>query len=214
MAGSHLNLPNTITVGRIAACPAILLLALAPTFGSQIAAFVLFLAAAFSDLWDGYVARKHGLVTDVGKLLDPLADKLLLASTFVPFYIISHRPGPAGMIPWWTVLPLWVMIVVLGREVVVTLFRQWAVRREVVIAAGASGKYKTLVQNLFSGGLLFWYPIQSMARDVGWNSVPWRAFTAVHATWIGLTLSMAIILTVYSMIDYFWSYRALIGVRD
>ncbi len=214
MAGSHLNLPNTITVGRIAACPAIFLLALAPTFGSQIAAFVLFLAAAFSDLWDGYVARKHGLVTDVGKLLDPLADKLLLASTFVPFYIISHRPGHAGMIPWWTVLPLWVMIVVLGREIVVTLFRQWAVSREVVIAAGASGKYKTLVQNLFSGGLLFWYPIQSMARDVGWNSVPWRAFTAVHATWIGLTLSMAIILTVYSMIDYFWRYRELIAVRD
>ena len=113
-----------------------------------------------------------------------------------------------------TVLPLWVMVVVLGRELVVTLFREWAVRREVVIAAGVSGKYKTLVQNLFSGGLLLWYPLQSIARNGGWHSVPWRAFTAVHATWIGLTLSLAIILTVYSMIDYFWSYRALIGVRD
>ena len=214
MAGSRLNLPNAITVGRIAACPAIFFLALAPTFGSQIAAFVLFLAAAFSDLWDGYLARKHGMVTDVGKLLDPLADKLLLASTFLPFYIISHRPGPDGLIPWWTVLPLWVMIVIGGRELVVTLFRLWAVRREVVIAAGASGKYKTLVQNLFSGGLLAWYPFQNMARDVGLNSGWWRAFTSLHATWVGLTLSVAIVLTVYSMIDYFWSYRALIGVRD
>ncbi|GMR12291.1 MAG: CDP-diacylglycerol--glycerol-3-phosphate 3-phosphatidyltransferase [Gemmatimonadota bacterium] len=213
MAWSRLNLPNTITIGRIAACPAIFLLALAPSIGSQIAAFVLFLVAAFSDLWDGYLARKHGLITDVGKLLDPLADKLLLVATFVPFYMISHRPGPAGLIPWWTVLPLWVMIVVLGREFVVTLFRQWAVRREVVIAAGTAGKYKAFVQNLFSGGLLLWYPLQSMARDVGWNSVLWRAFTAVHATWVGLTLGVAIILTVYSMIDYFWSYRALIGVR-
>lgn len=214
MAGSRLNLPNAITIGRIAACPAIFVLALAPTFGFQIAAFVLFLAAALSDLWDGYLARKHGQITDMGKLLDPLADKLLLVSTFVPFYMISHRPGPEGTIPWWNVLPLWVMVVILGRELVVTLFRQWAARREVVIAAGTSGKYKAFVQNMFSGGLLLWYPLQNMARGEGWDSLSWWAFTQVHSVWVGLTLGVALVLTVYSMIDYFWSYRALIGVRD
>ena len=214
MAGSRLNLPNAITIGRIGACPAIFVLALAPTFGSQIAAFVLFLAAALSDLWDGYLARKHGQITDVGKLLDPLADKLLLVSTFVPFYMISHRPGPEGVIPWWNVLPLWVMVVILGRELVVTLFRQWAARREVVIAAGTSGKYKAFVQNMFSGGLLLWYPLQNTARGAGWDSLSWWAFTQVHAVWVGLTLGVALVLTVYCMIDYFWSYRALIGVRD
>lgn len=164
MAGSR-NLPNVITVGRIVACPAIFFLALSPSVGARFAAFVLFVGAGLSDLWDGYLARKHGWITDVGKLLDPLADKLLLVSTFIPFYIISNRPGELGLIPLvgMVPLPMWVLIVILGREVLVTLFRMWAVRQDVVIAAGTSGKYKAFLQNLFSGGLLLWYPLQEFA---------------------------------------------------
>ena len=98
MEGSR-NLPNAITVGRIVACPAIFYLALQPSVGAKLAAFVLFVGAGLSELWDGHLARKHGWITDVGKLLDPAADKLLLFSTFIPFYIISNRPGEAGWIP-------------------------------------------------------------------------------------------------------------------
>jgi len=214
MAGSQVTLPNIITTARIAACPAIFFLALQPSVSTRVGAFVLFLIAALSDVWDGYVARKHGLITDVGKLLDPLADKLLLLSTFIPFYMISHRHGDEGLIPWWGELPMWVMIVIFGRELAVTIFRQWAARRDVVIAAGQWGKHKALVQNFFSGGLLLWYPIQDAAASGGWSTLSWRVFTGFHSVWIGLTLAIALFLTVYSMFDYLWSYRALIGVRD
>ena len=213
MAGSR-NLPNVITVGRIVACPVIFFLALSPSVAARLAAFVLFVGAGLSDLWDGYLARKHGWITDVGKLLDPLADKLLLVSTFIPFYIISHREGEVGLIPWWGMLPMWVLIVILGRELLVTLFRQWAVRQDVVIAAGTSGKYKTLLQNLFSGGLLLWYPLQEFATARGLANLPYRAFVQVHAAWIGVTLALALILTIYSMVDYLWTYRALLGFRN
>ena len=109
---------------------------------------------------------------------------------------------------------MWVMIVILGREFLVTLFRQWAVRREVVIAAGASGKYKAFMQNLFSGGLLLWYPLQEAASAWGFGGFAYRVWVHFHSTFIGLTLGFALILTIYSMIDYIWSYRALMGVKD
>ncbi len=217
MAGSR-NLPNVITVGRIVACPAIFFLALSPSVGARLVAFVVFVVAGLSDLWDGYLARKHGWITDVGKLLDPAADKLLLLSTFIPFYIISHRGGEADLIPLWgmlpIMLPMWVLIVVFGREILVTLFRQWAVRRDVVIAAGTSGKYKALLQNLFSGGLLLWYPLQEFANARGLANLPYRTFVQVHSAWIGVTLALALILTIYSMVDYLWTYRALLGFRN
>lgn len=213
--GSRLNLPNLITMARIGVCPVLLWLALQPGSAARYGAFALFVAAALSDVWDGYLARKHGLITDMGKLLDPLADKLLLVVTFVPFFIISHRPGELGDVPWWGELPVWVLVVIFGRELAVTLFRGYASRRGVVIAAGKSGKYKAFVQNLFVGALLLWYPLSLTAAGRGWEGTgAWAAWSALHRGFIGVTLLVAVVLTVYSMIDYFWSYRSLVGVRD
>src|SRR5688572_24036172 len=141
MSGSRYTLPNIITVARIAACPVIFFLALAPGIGARVWAFVLFVAAALSDVWDGWLARRYDLITDVGKLLDPIADKLLLVATFVPFYIVSHRGTEADLIPWWGAMPVWVLVVIFGRELFITLFRGYAVRRGVVIPAGKSGKH-------------------------------------------------------------------------
>ena len=213
MAPGRPNLPNLITISRILACPVVFALVILPTVTTRLLSFVLFLAAAFSDLWDGYLARKHGLVTDLGKLLDPLADKLLLAATFVPFFILSHGQGEVGILPWWGPLPLWVVLVIFGRELAVTLFRAWGVRKGVVIPAGKSGKWKALSQNLFIGGVLFWYPLQMLSLARGWNGGFWAFWSDLHGAWIGITLSVAILLTVYSMADYFWSYRNLVGVK-
>ena len=212
MASGRLNLPNVVTFGRILACPGVLVLAMYPAVLPRLAAFVLFLAAAFSDIWGGYLARKYGLVTDLGKLLDPLADKLLLVATFVPFYILSHGDTALGPIPWWGPLPIWVVVVIFGRETGVTLFRSWAARRGVVISAGKSGKRKALIQNFFIGGLLLWYPLKMLALSQGWSGGFWELWSVFHGAWIGINLTLALILTVYSFGDYLWNYRALLGV--
>jgi CDP-diacylglycerol--glycerol-3-phosphate 3-phosphatidyltransferase len=212
MAAGRLNLPNSITLGRILACPAIVLLVFRETPGARFAAFILFLAAALSDVWDGYLARKYGLITDLGKLLDPIADKLLLVVTLVPFYFLSREAGPVGEIPWWGALPLWVLVIIFGRELAITLFRAYALRRGVVISAGRSGKNKALAQNLFIGGVLLWYPLESLSLSGGWSGGFWAFWAAFHGAFIGITLMLALVLTLYSMFDYFWKYRTLVGV--
>lgn len=213
MRGSRLTLPNIITVTRILACPVIFALALAPGTGARFAAFVLFVAAGLSDIWDGYLARRYDLITNMGKLLDPIADKLLLVSTFVPFYLISHR-SEVEVIPWWGPMPLWVIVVIFGRELFITLFRGYAARRGVVIPAGLSGKRKALLQSLFIGGLLLWYPVRAHAEANAWSGALWTAASGIIQAWCAVTLAAAIVLTVYSMLDYLWSYRALVGIRD
>ena len=86
-----MNLPNVVTSGRILAAPLVTVLLLQPRASARMLAFVVFLAAALSDLWDGYLARSRDEVTSFGKLVDPLADKLLLVSTLVPLYVVMSR---------------------------------------------------------------------------------------------------------------------------
>jgi len=212
--GTRLTLPNAITVARIAVCPVIFFLALSTGYGARFWAFGLFVAAGLSDVWDGYLARRYDLVTDMGKLLDPIADKLLLVATFVPFYIVSNRGVEADLIPHWGPMPLWVIVVIFGRELFITLFRAYAAGRGVVIAAGKSGKRKALFQALFVGALLLWYPLRQLAEAHSWDGALWGFWWGLHGAWVGLTLLVAIVLTVYSMLDYLWSYRSVAGIRN
>src|SRR5438105_7352663 len=102
-------IPNVITLSRIFLAPVIFLLIFDSTSTARFIAFVLFLIAAFSDLIDGYLARKYGWISDFGKLVDPIADKLLLVVTFIPFFILSHRDDELTRYPFWGDLPLWVV---------------------------------------------------------------------------------------------------------
>jgi len=203
------TLPNVITIGRILMAPAVFFLILAPGFLNLLVCFALFLIAAFSDLWDGHLARKYGWITDFGKLADPIADKLLLVATFVPFYILSHRPGPLGELPVWGTLPLWVVLVVLGREVLITALRTWAAHRGRVLAAGRAGKYKAVVQNIFIGSAILWYALRSRALEDHWSGALWAGWRILHGTVLSVSLAVAVILTVFSMIVYLRSWRIL-----
>ena len=214
MAPGRLNLPNVITIARILACPALVMMIFMDSAPIRFGAFVLFIAAGVSDLWDGYLARKHGLVTDLGKLLDPLADKLLLASTFVPFYLLSNGGGEIGPLPFLGPLPLWIVLVIFARELLITIFRSYAVRRGVVIQAGKSGKYKAFTQNLFIGGLLLWYPLKMLALSGGWSGGIWAFWSYLHGGWILLFLSVALLLTLASLVDYLWRFRSVLGVES
>lgn len=214
MSASRVNLPNIITVSRIAICPVIFWLALSPGLPARFAAFGLFVAAGLSDVWDGYLARRYDQITDMGKLLDPIADKLLLVVTLIPFYVISHRGEILDAVPVWGPFPMWVLVVIFGRELFITVFRAYAARRGVVIAAGTSGKRKALFQMLFIGGLLLWYPLARFGAQEGWSGWFWRFFDTGLRAWVAVTLAVAIVLTVYSMIDYLWSYRRVVGIKD
>ena len=206
------TIPNLITIGRILVTPIVFVLILIPGFWPRFTGFILFLIAAFSDLFDGYLARKHGWISDFGKLMDPLADKLLLVATFIPFYIVSHRPGEGGDLPFWGPLPLWIVVVIFGRELLVTVVRQIEARRGRVIPAGKAGKYKAVFQNIFSGAAIFWYALQSAAAEHAWSGTAWNVWQwYVHGPVVAISLLVALVLTVYSLIVYFRSWRGAGG---
>jgi CDP-diacylglycerol--glycerol-3-phosphate 3-phosphatidyltransferase len=205
------TLPNAITITRIALAPVIFLLIFVPTFTARLTAFGLFLVAAFSDLWDGHLARKYGWISDFGKLWDPIADKLLLVATLVPFYILTRAEQPLYM-PVIGSFPLWVLLVILGRELLITAIRSLAAGRGVVIPAGKAGKLKAVFQNIFIGAAILWFAILTMAQERRWSGVFWESWQALHSVVLVLTLVIAVVLTVYSMVVYLWEWRRLVRI--
>jgi CDP-diacylglycerol---glycerol-3-phosphate 3-phosphatidyltransferase len=203
------TIPNAITVARIALCPAIAFLIFVPTFTARIAAFILFLIAAFSDLVDGHLARKHAWISDFGKLLDPVADKLLLAVTMVPVYMLSQRSAPDGRLPIIGELPLWIVLVIFGREILVTVIRAIAARNGTVIPAGKAGKHKAVWQNIFIGTCIFWLALKSAALRHGWDTPLWDGWQKLHGFVFILSLVVAVVLTVYSFGVYILAWRKL-----
>ena len=127
---TFMNLPNKLTLGRIFSIPVFIVVLM---MGYNVAATIIFIAAAFTDMLDGKIARKYNLVTNFGKLMDPLADKLLTMSAFLCLIELGS-------------IPAWMVIVILGREFIITGMRQVAAAEGIVIAAGWSGKIKTVLQ--------------------------------------------------------------------
>ena len=203
-------LPNVITVGRIALAPVVFCLIFVPTFTARLIAWILFLIAAFSDLWDGYLARKHGWISDFGKLVDPIADKLLLIATFVPFYILSNSATADGRLPLIETLPLWILLIVFGRELLVTLLRAVLARRGIILGAGRAGKLKAVFQNIFIGTAIFWYALQSAALREQWAGFFWDFWRGFHGFVLVVTLLIAVMLTLYSLMVYLWEWRRLV----
>ena len=176
-----MNLPNAVTAARIAVTPLIAWLPLAPSSALRFMAFTLFVLAAVTDYVDGRLARSRKQETDLGRLLDPLADKLLLVATIVPMYLLMRptattEPWPMraleNVLPFRTPfgdVPLawWMVAVVLGRELFMTIFRQAAARRGVVISAIGPAKWKTGFQSVWVGAAYFWFFAATVAAARG-----------------------------------------------
>jgi CDP-diacylglycerol--glycerol-3-phosphate 3-phosphatidyltransferase len=208
------NLPNIITLVRISFTPVIALLPFIAGYWPKLIAFVVFLAAAVSDVFDGYLARSRNQITDLGKLLDPIADKLLLFATLIPIYFISRSRAVDYGIPFWGSIPLWVCLLLIGRELAMTLFRWWARRKGVLITAAGPGKLKTVIQNIFIGAVMLWFAFRDARKPMGWEhnryAVWWNDF---HGGFVAVALAVAAALTVYSLFVYIYRYRALFSEK-
>jgi len=172
-----LTLPNGLTILRVLAIPFILVMLFSPGQIHRLFTALLFFAAAITDTLDGYLARRRGLETTLGKLLDPLADKLLIVTALIA--LIPARD-----------IPFWMVIVIVGREIAVTGLRGIAVSQNIVISGSAWGKYKTF----FEGSSILFFILNG-------------GFLSFDLYWVGLTfLWVALILAVISAIDYFQKF--------
>ncbi len=188
-----MNLPNKISIFRIAATPVFLFFLLPGWFGQffglsewgRWAAVVVFIIASASDAVDGYIARKYHLITDLGKFLDPIADKLLVTSALIA---LIQTDG----------LSAWGVFIILAREFIVTGIRVVAAGQGKVIAASPLGKWKTIVQLISIITLLLHnYPFAFF------NSFP----IGETAFWL------AVMLTVVSGIDYLVKNRHVLSAE-
>jgi CDP-diacylglycerol--glycerol-3-phosphate 3-phosphatidyltransferase len=208
------TLPNVVTLVRICFTPVIALLPFIEGYWPKLICFFIFLAAAISDIYDGHLARSRNEVTDLGKLLDPLADKLLLFATLIPIYFISRWRHDLYDIPIWGSIPLWVCLLLIGRELAMTWFRHWANHRGVVIPAAGAGKLKTVIQNVFIGAVILWFAFRDARKPMGWEHSAWADYwNEFHGGFGAVTLEVATLLTVYSFLLNLYRNRALISDR-
>ena len=204
------TLPNILTVARILITPVIALLPFIEGYWPKLLALVIFIAAAVTDVIDGRLARSRQQVTDLGKLLDPIADKLLLLATLIPIYWISSERRDLYDIPVWGSIPLWVCALLLGREFAMTGFRWWAARRGVVISAHGAGKLKSVFQSIFIGATIAWFAFRDAFRPLGFGqSELGRFWNEFHGAFVAVTLIIAVTLTVSSFLTYMYRYRHL-----
>lgn len=184
----RLGLPNWITVGRLGLAIVLVVILSLPVSWGYAAGFVLFVIATGSDWVDGFLARRFGMVTVLGRILDPFVDKILICGTLV-FLVADPRMHSRPEL-----LQPWMVVVVLGRELLVTALRSWVEERGQDFSAQTAGKLKMVVQSVAgAAGLLF--------LAVGADTSPawaWLYWVVVASVWAMVAV------TVYSGIVYIW----------
>ena len=178
-----MNLPNALTVGRIAATPLIAVLPFANSWALRLTAFILFLVAAITDYIDGHLARSRKQETDLGRLLDPLADKLLLVGTFVPMYLLAQRPSVRHAARRRSACRSGSSLVVLGREAVHDALSpgRGATRRR--DRRDRPGEMEDGVPIDLAGlRLLLVLRRRRSPQRKSWDGEPWRAFAMFNGT--------------------------------
>jgi len=176
-----LNVPNLLSICRILLVPPLVVVLLTKFPGKEFVGLGLFLLAALMDFLDGFLARRRNQVTRLGTLLDPAADKILIAAAFISLVELDHE-----------LVPAWMVVVIIARELAVSSLRSFAAAESLVIPAGLSGKIKTIVQ-IVSVALLIIYQQLGEFRHLA-----------------PLSLWVAVLVTVYSGVEYFVRFGRLI----
>lgn len=176
-----MNLANQLTIVRVLMVPVFMYYVLQNTPGTRIIALVLFIVASLTDMLDGYIARNYNQITKLGKLMDPLADKILVTAALVCLVDLH-------------LIPAWIVILILAREFIVSIFRAMAASDGIIIAASIWGKLKTISQMVAIVLVLL-------------NNFP---FSYVSIPMDQIALYVAALLTLISGVDYIYKNRALL----
>jgi CDP-diacylglycerol---glycerol-3-phosphate 3-phosphatidyltransferase len=188
----QVNLPNSITLTRICSIPLLIWVLSSSRFTSlygekELLASALFIAASITDGIDGYIARKRGQITTMGMLLDPLADKLLIAAAFVTLVQFNPR-----------LVPAWIAVVIIGREFLVSGLRSIAASEGFTIEASNLGKFKMFVQIV---------SVVAVIVDHRWREWPVYGIYVLPVDWIArLAIWFMVLLSLVSAGDYFVAF--------
>ena len=180
-----MNTPNKLTVARMIMVPFLVVFLLTGWGGeaNRYISLILFVAASITDWFDGYLARKNHLVTNFGKFMDPLADKLLVCSAMICMIELGR-------------LPAWFVIIIIGREFIISGFRLIAAENGIVIAANYWGKFKTVSQMITIILLILHFDLS--------------VFVILEQIFIWLSLA----LTVISLMTYIWQNRSVLSMQE
>ena len=186
------NIPNMLTLMRIAAIPVLAFLLLSPSRDAGFWAAALFAVASITDWLDGYLARRMGVVTVFGKFLDPIADKLIVMAALIMILPFNR-------------VPAWMVLVILGREIIITGLRGIASSEGIVIQASDLGKFKTIFQIVAILGLLLHY-------NYHWFFGIDHPYLTVNMHNVGIFyLWIATIITIWSGVDYLAKFIKVIA---
>jgi len=182
-----MNLPNKLTIARIFLAFAFIFFLFIHGLGAKIAAFAIFLLASLTDLLDGYLAKKNNQITDFGRLMDPIADKILILSAFLAFVELG-------------LVPAWMVVIILFREVAVTGLRALALSKGRVVPADSGGKHKTVSQVVAILAILLLIIFKAAGPAA---SAFWSAKTeAIYKDSIYVLMLITVALTLISGISY------------
>jgi len=182
-----MNLPNKLTRGRIILAPIFMIFLLINNTYSHYFATFIFLVASLTDLYDGYLARKTGVITGFGKFMDPLADKILVFTAFISFVALGY-------------VKTWMILVMILRDFLVTGLRSLAAYKGVVIPPSLLAQWKTVSQMTVIIVILFYINLKSTLLPLGYN---WSIFTthsALRAFDVMVFINM--LLSVVTGLDY------------
>lgn len=191
-------MPNKLTVSRFVLTVLFLWALFSPIRFNDTVALVLFSLAGFTDFLDGRIARKRGLITNFGILMDPLADKVLICSAFVAFVETTHLNATAPV-----KVAAWMVIVIVARELTITGLRLLAASKNVVLAAENFGKHKTISQIVAINALLVVDACNEWPARLQTFFLSWVPLFAEIMLWV------AVVLTATSGAIYLWRNRAI-----
>jgi len=189
-----MNLANRLTVSRIILTFVFMFFLFCQGLWPKVASLVVFILAALSDLFDGMIAQRRNMVTDFGRLMDPIADKILVLAAFAAFVQLQ-------------LIDAWMFVIIIAREIMITSLRLFALNKGKVLSAARAGKHKTVLQMAVIFAILGFIVLKEIVLKYStWNP----AWEKMFHQGIFCLMLLTVGLTLYSGLSYLWENRKII----